>query len=38
MIHIKFSNIVPAKEINPIFITVVDNLILLWIHSNTGGT
>lgn len=32
MFYIKFSNTVPAKELNHIFIIIVDNLILFSIH------
>lgn len=32
MFYIKFSNTVPAKELNHIFIIIVDNLILFLIH------
>lgn len=32
MFYIKFSNTVPAKELNHIFIVIVDNLILFLTH------
>lgn len=32
MFYIKFSNTVPAKELNHIFIIIVDNLFLFSIH------